>query len=51
MNLVKDVNGEANIDVIYSEISSFLNVIEAWLYKITPYNYVFKTYTQKLWPE
>ena len=29
MNLVKDVNGEANIDVIYSEISSFLNVIEA----------------------
>jgi len=28
MNLVKDVNGEADIDVIYSEISSFLNVIE-----------------------
>jgi adenylate kinase len=28
MNLVKDVNGEANIEVIYSEISSFLNVIE-----------------------
>ena len=46
MNLVKDVNGEANIDVIYSKISSFLNVIEGWLYIITPYNYVFKTYTQ-----
>ena len=28
MNLVKDVNGERNIDVIYSEISSFLNGIE-----------------------
>jgi adenylate kinase len=28
MNLVRDVNGEANIGVIYSEISSFLNVIE-----------------------
>jgi adenylate kinase len=28
MNLVKDVNGEANIDLISSEISSFLNVIE-----------------------
>ena len=46
MNLVKDVNGEAKIDVIYSEIISFLNIIEAWLYIITPYNYVFKTYTQ-----
>jgi adenylate kinase len=29
MNLVKDVNGEAKIDVIYSEIISFLNIIEA----------------------
>ena len=27
MNLVKDVNGEANIDVIYSKISDFLSVI------------------------
>ena len=45
MNLVKDINGEANIDVIYSEISSFLNVIEGWLYTITPYNYDFKTHT------
>jgi hypothetical protein len=46
MNLVKDVNGEADIDVIYREISSFLNIIEGWLYIITPYNYFFKTYTQ-----
>ena len=46
MNLVKDVNGEASIDAIYREISSFLKVIEGWLYIITPYNYVFKTYTQ-----
>ena len=29
MNLVKDVNGEAKIEVIYSEIISFLNIIEA----------------------
>jgi adenylate kinase len=29
MNLVKDVNGEAKIDVICSEIISFLNIIEA----------------------
>jgi len=28
MNLVKNINGEANIDDIYSEISSYLNVIE-----------------------
>ena len=46
LNLVKEVNGESNIDDIYSEISSYLNVIEAWLWKITPYKYVFKTYTQ-----
>ena len=46
MNLVKDVNGEVKIDVICSKIISFLNIIEAWLYIITPYNYVFKTYTQ-----
>tara|TARA_B100000780_G_scaffold226812_1_gene166039 strand:- start:1073 stop:1723 length:651 start_codon:yes stop_codon:yes gene_type:complete len=28
MNLVKEVNGETDIDVIYAEISSYLNVIE-----------------------
>ena len=28
MNLVKDVNGETDIDVIYDKISSYLNVIE-----------------------
>ena len=28
MNLVKDVNGEADIDLIYTKISSYLNVIE-----------------------
>ena len=46
LNLVKDINGEADIDAIYNEISSLLTVIEGWLYIITPYNYVFKTYTQ-----
>ena len=46
MNLVKEVNGEANIDVIYDEISSYLNVIEGWLWRITQYKYDFKTYTQ-----
>jgi adenylate kinase len=29
MNLVKEINGEANIDVINQEIYTFLNVIEA----------------------
>jgi hypothetical protein len=42
MNLVKEVNGETKIDDIFSEISSYMNVIEGWLYTITPYNYVFK---------
>ena len=28
MDLVKDINGEANIEAIYNEISSYLNVIE-----------------------
>ena len=28
LNLVKEVNGEANISVIYEEISTYLNVIE-----------------------
>ena len=28
MNLVKDINGETSIDVIYSEISRYLNIIE-----------------------
>ena len=28
MNLVKDINGESNIDEIYSEIGSYLNIIE-----------------------
>ena len=46
MNLVKDVNGETSIDAIYGKISSYLNVIEGWLYKITSYKYVFKFYTQ-----
>ena len=30
MDLVKDINGEANIEAIYNEISSYLNVIEGW---------------------
>ena len=46
INLVKDVNGEANIDAIYGKISDFLSVIEGWLYTITPYNYVFKNLYQ-----
>ena len=46
MNLVKDINGESNIDEIYSEIGSYLNIIEGWHYTITQYKYVFKTYTQ-----
>jgi adenylate kinase len=29
MNLVKDINGETDINVIYKEISTYLNIIEA----------------------
>ena len=46
MDLVKDINGESNIDEIYSQIGSYLNIIEGWHYTITQYKYVFKTYTQ-----
>ncbi len=41
MNLVKDLNGETNIDSIQSKISDYLTVIEGWLCKITPYKYIF----------
>ena len=44
MNLVKDINGESTIDVIFTQISSYIKIIEGWLYKITPYKYLFKTY-------
>ena len=40
-DLVKDVNGEMNIDSIYSKIDDYLSVIEGWLWKITPYKYPF----------
>ena len=41
MNLVKDVNGEIDIETIHSKISGYLSVIEGWLCKITPYKYTF----------
>jgi len=41
MNLVKDVNGEADIESIYSKINDYLSIIEGWLCKITPYKYIF----------
>ena len=41
MNLVKDLNGEMNIESIQSKIGDYLTVIEAWLCKITPYKYIF----------
>ena len=41
MNLVKELNGEMNIESIQSKISDFLTVIEGWLCKITPYKYTF----------
>ena len=46
LKLVKDVNGEAKIDAIYDQITDYLSIIEGWLYIITQYKYVFKTYTQ-----
>ena len=41
MNLIKDVNGEMDIDSIYNQIIGFLSVIEGWLCKITTYKYKF----------
>ena len=41
MNIVKDLNGEVNIESIQSKIGDYLTVIEAWLCKITPYKYIF----------
>ena len=41
MNLVKDVNGEIDIESIYSKINDYLSVIEGWLCKITQYKYTF----------
>ena len=41
LDLLKVVNGESPIDQIYKEISAIMSVIEAWLWRITPYKYVF----------
>jgi len=41
MNLAKDVNGEADIESIYRRINDYLTLIEGWLSRITPYNYIF----------
>ena len=41
MNLVKDINGESNIETICSKIEGYLSLIEGWLWKITPYKYNF----------
>ena len=41
MNLVKDINGETNIDSIYDKINDYLSIIEGWLWKLTPYKYIF----------
>ena len=51
LNLVKNVNGETDIESIYSKISEYLSVIEGWLWIITPYKYAFKLIPKKLWPE
>jgi hypothetical protein len=41
MNLVKDINGEVEIESSHSKINDYLTVIEGWLCKITPYKYNF----------
>ena len=51
LNLVKNVNGETEIESIYNKISEYLSVIEGWLWIITPYKYAFKLIPKKLWPE
>ena len=52
MDLIKDINGEDEINTIYIKINEYLAAIEAWLCAITPYKYVFKKIiSNKLWPE
>ena len=52
MDLIKDINGEDEINTIYIKINEYLAAIEAWLCAITPYKYVFKNIiSNKLWPE
>ena len=52
MDLIKDINGETDIESIYSKIRHYLTLIEGWLCIITSYNYVFKKHiSDKLWPE
>ena len=52
MDLIKDINGEDEINTIYIKINEYLAAIEAWLCAITPYKYVFKKIIpNKLWPE
>jgi hypothetical protein len=52
MDLIKDINGEDEINTIYIKINEYLAAIEAWLCTITPYKYVFKKIiSNKLWPE
>ena len=41
LNLLKEVNGERQIDQIYKEISQIMTIIEGWLCTITPYKYIF----------
>ena len=41
MNLVRDINGETNIETINTKIRDYLAVMEAWLCKITQYKYIF----------
>ena len=41
MGLVKEVNGETDIQTIYSKIDDYLTVIEGWLWRIRPYKYNF----------
>ena len=41
MKLVKDIDGEMDIESIQRKIGDYLAIIEAWLCKITQYKYIF----------
>ena len=45
LNLLKEVDGESSVEQIYKEISQIFEIIEGWLYAITPYKYDFETLT------
>ena len=48
-NLIKEVNGEQKIEQINKEIGEIIELIEGWLWPISPYKYAFIKLTYFIW--